>query len=168
MSRSVFEVFLSSTSKDLAPHRAKVRDMVERLGGATICMETFGAQPTRPLETCQQAVQHADALVVIVGHRYRWIPSAGNGGDDGTSITWWEVRWALDAGKPVFAFVVDANARWAGEKEQDRLIDAKTAETRDEVWRAVQRLQEFRALLESNTIRELFTSVDDLGQLAAG
>jgi hypothetical protein len=31
MSRSVFDVFLSSTSRDLAPHRAGVSDMVARL-----------------------------------------------------------------------------------------------------------------------------------------
>lgn len=162
MSRSVFEVFLSSTSKDLAPHRAKVRDMVERLGEASICMETFGAQPTPPLETCRQAVQRADALVVIVGHRYGWIPGADQG-DRETSITWHEVRWALDAGKPVFAFLVDVNAPWTESKEQDRLVEAKTPEAGDEVRRAVQGLQDFRAFLESHTTRELFTSADDLG-----
>jgi hypothetical protein len=31
----VFEVFLLSTSTDMAPYRAKVRDMVERLGEAS-------------------------------------------------------------------------------------------------------------------------------------
>ena len=155
-------VFLSSTSVDLKPHRTKVREIVERLGQASVCMETFGAQPTGPLETCKQEVQRADALVVIVGHRYGWTPSTDEGGDGAKSITWWEVQWARDAGKPVYAYLVDPIAPWVGEREQDRLLQARSAEDRDEVGRAVENLLDFRAFLEAKTTRELFTSSDDL------
>ena len=157
------KVFLSSTSIDLTPHRAKVRDIVDRLSQVSVCMETFGARPTSPLETCRQAVQRADALVVLVGHRYGWIPSTDEGGDGEKSITWWEVQWARDAGKPVYAYLVDPLAPWPGEREQDRLLQATSAEARDEVGRAVASLLAFREFLDTKTTRELFTSSDDLG-----
>lgn len=168
MPRTSFSVFLSSTSKDLAPHRNKVRQMVERLGQhdvglASIAMETFGARPDIPLNTCLERVRAADALVVIVGHRYGWVPTADEGGDDTKSITWLEVTWALEAKKPVYAFLVDPVAPWSGEKEQDRLVEAKSDEEAAGVVRAVQGLKAFRAFLESKTTRELFTSADDLG-----
>jgi len=57
-------------------------------------------------------VRKCDALIVIVGHRYGWVPTKKDGGDGVKSITWWEVKWALDAGKPVYAFLVDPKATW--------------------------------------------------------
>ena len=126
-------------------------------------METFGAKPTRPLQTCRQEVQCANALVVIVGHRYGWIPSTGEGGDGEKSITWWEVEWAQAAEKPVYAYLVDPTAHWDGEKEQDRLNQAESEQAEADVVRAVRSLKRFRAFLDSSVTRELFTSADDLG-----
>src|SRR5688572_19911551 len=102
-----FRIFLSSTSQDLEVHRAKIFEIIDRLGEMAVRMETFNAQPTVPLMTCKQQVQSADALVVIVGHRYGWIPTLAQGGDDVKSITWWEVSWAQEANQPVFAFILD-------------------------------------------------------------
>src|SRR3712207_5860847 len=103
MGKSRFEIFLSSTSDDLRPHREKVIGMIALMDQATISMESFGARPKEPLLTCRDEVRRADALIVIVGHRYGWIPSEAEGGDGEKSITWWEVAWALEAGKPVYA-----------------------------------------------------------------
>lgn len=49
VSRSLFDILLSATSKDLKPHRDAVRDVVSRLRQSAVCMETFGARPDRPL-----------------------------------------------------------------------------------------------------------------------
>lgn len=162
MPRAVFDIFLSSTSADLQACRAKVSEMVARMRQTTIRMETFGAKPNKPLATCREEVQKCDALVVIVGHRYGWVPSKEEGGNGVKSITWWEVQWALDAKKPVYAFLVDPQAAWTGEREQDRLASAETESMFIEIGRAVRHLQEFRAFLDRNTTRELFTSADDL------
>ena len=116
MVRNTFEIFLSSTSQDLQDCRDAVRSMIGRMRETTIAMETFGARPNKPLETCRQEVAASDAMVVIVGHRYGWIPTVAQGGDGRRSITWWEVTWALDAGKPVYAFLIDPKARWEGER----------------------------------------------------
>jgi nucleoside 2-deoxyribosyltransferase len=163
MPRTVFSLFVSSTSQDLAPCRAKVREMIERMRQTTIAMETFGAKPKKPLQTCREEVQSCDALIVIVGHRYGWIPSREEGGDSRKSITWWEVQWAIEAGKPVYAFLLDPQAPWTAPREQDRLISARTSDEFQEIGRAVALLQELRGFLDSHQTREFFTSPDDLG-----
>jgi len=168
MPRSVFDIFLSSTSEDFRDCREKVREMIERMRQTTIRMETFGAKPATPLVTCREEVEKCDALIVIVGHRYGWVPSKSEGGDDEKSITWWEVQWALDAKKPVYAFLIDPKAPWNAQREQDRLIDARDEKQFVEIGRSVQRLQEFRALLDKFTTREVFTSAEDLaGKVAS-
>jgi len=162
MPRKIFDIFLSSTSADLQDCRTKVSEMIARMRQTTIRMETFGAKPTKPLATCRDEVQKCDALIVIVGHRYGWIPSKEEGGDDTKSITWWEVQWALDANRPVYAFMLDPKAAWTGEREQDRLTSATTERSVIEIGRAVRHLLEFRAFLDNKTTRELFVSADDL------
>jgi hypothetical protein len=162
MPRAIFDIFLSSTSADLLACRTKVSEMIARMRQTTIRMETFGAKPAKPLATCRDEVQRCDALIVIVGHRYGWIPSKKDGGDDTKSITWWEVQWALDANKPVYAFLLDPKAAWTGEREQDRLTSATTERSFVEIGRAVRHHRKFRAFLDGNTTRELFVSADDL------
>jgi hypothetical protein len=168
MPREVFDIFLSSTSADLKEYRGKVTEMIGRMRQTTIRMETFGAQPSKPLATCREEVRQCDALIVIVGHRYGWVPSKKEGGDGAKSITWWEVKWALEAGKPVYAFLIDPRTAWPGEREQDRLTSATTEKMFVEVGHAVLHLKEFRSFLEAHTTRELFTSADDLaGKVAS-
>ena len=162
MPRAVSDVFLSSTSADLQACRAKVSEMIARMRQTTIRMETFGAKPAKPLAACRDEVQKCDALIVIVGHRYGWVPSEKDGGDGVRSITWWEVKWALDAGKPVYAFLIDPKATWIGEREQDQLTTATTERRIVEIGRAVRHLGEFRTFLDDHTTRELFSSADDL------
>ena len=169
MPRTVSDIFLSSTSKDLQVYRNKVSDMIGRMGQTTIRMESFGAQPNKPLDTCRKEVEQCDALIVIVGHRYGWIPGKEEGGDAERSITWWEVAWALNAARPVpvYAFLIDPDSPWTEKREQDRLLEAKTEEEFVEVGHAVKRLREFREFLEKNTTRETFTSADDLAAKVA-
>jgi hypothetical protein len=165
MARFVLDIFLSSTSEDLRAFRAAVTGAVERLKQASIRMETWGAKPTAPLPTCRDEVQRCDAMIVVVGHRYGWIASEADGGDGVRSITWWEVAWALEAEKPVYAFLVDPTAPWTGPREQDALLSASTESEGLAVWRRVRSLQDFRAFLEQHTTRKLFATPDQLDAL---
>ena len=162
MPREVFDIFLSSTSQDLSQYRDKVRDMVDALRSTTIRMESFGAKPDTPMEVCRQRVSECDALIVIVGHRYGWVPGVSEGGDGMKSITWWEVTWALAAKKPVYAFLVDPAATWNQQREQDLLIDAKTEKSFISIGKSVRWLYEFREYLEKSITRATFTSPEDL------
>ncbi|MGH9719561.1 MAG: tetratricopeptide repeat protein, partial [Bryobacteraceae bacterium] len=78
---------------------------------------------------------------------------------------WLEVDAAKRAGKPVFAFIVDAKVPWAGGKEQDRL--ESEPEKAAEVAKAVQKLKEFKAYLERECTRNTFSSDEELAKLVA-
>lgn len=158
--RPVLRIFISSTAVDLREYRDKVRDAVLRLEDLPIAMETFSAQSGQPAGECMRMAAEADAVVCIVAHRYGYVPPKELGGDGDRSITWLEVDAAKRAGKPVFAFLVDPHAPWTAVKEQDRLVSEP--EKAQEIIKAVQKLQEFRAYLERERARQTFTNADDL------
>jgi hypothetical protein len=164
MPRFVLNLFLSSTFEDLRGYRPAVVSALAGLRQVAIYAESWGAKPQPALPACREEVHGCDALIVVVGHRYGWVPSDAEGGREGKSITWLEVEWALEAGKPVYAFLVDPNAQWTGPREQDALLSATTESDGVAVWRRVRSLQAFRAFLESRVTRDLFTSPDHLGQ----
>ncbi|NQZ05720.1 MAG: DUF4062 domain-containing protein [Algicola sp.] len=160
----IYRIFLSSTAIDMQKHRKQVSDAIMRLGDLPVGMETFGAQPSEPIEVCQDKVRQCDALVVMVAHRYGWVPTADEGGDDHKSITWIEVETAIAAGKPVFAFLVDQSYGWTEPKEQDLLVDAKTPEAIGKVVKSVTALQDFKSFLEreAGLTRDKFDTPKDL------
>lgn len=142
-SRPIQRIFLSSTG-DLTAHRDAVAIAIEKLGHLPVRMETFGARPYPPVAACEQQVRECNALVVIVAHRYGFVPSAEQGGRDGKSMTWIEVEAARSAPQTieVFAYIV---------------ADA-------EVERDVQGLQRFKEWLKEDAglVVDSFTSPDDL------
>ena len=166
---SVLRIFLSSTAIDLKEHRQKVSDAILHQGDLPIGMEDFGALPNEPVEVCQDKARSCDALVVMVAHRYGWVPGPTEGGDGHKSITWLEVESALKAGKPVFAFLVDPNYGWAQPKEQDLLTQVKSKEEAVEVFKKVKALQDFRSFLkrDAGLTRDIFTSPEDLATKVA-
>jgi hypothetical protein len=158
--RPVLRIFISSTAVDLRDYRDRVRDAVLRLENLPVAMETFSAQSGQPASECMRMASEADAVVCIVAHRYGYVPPLELGGDGDRSITWLEVDAAKRAGKPVFAFLVDPNAPWTAVKEQDRLVSEP--EKAQEIIRAVQKLQEFKAYLGRERTRRTFKSPEDL------
>ena len=79
--RTPLRVFLSSTSTDLRAHRVMAADGIQRLGYLPVQMETFGAIPHPPVTACLEKAVSVDAFVVLVAHRYGWVPSTEQGGD---------------------------------------------------------------------------------------
>lgn len=158
--RPVLRILISSTAVDLPDYRAKVRDAVLSLEGLPIRMETFSALGGQPAPECMRLAAEADAVICIVAHRYGYVPPPDLGGDGDRSITWLEVAAAKRAGKPVFAFLVDPSAPWIAVKEQDRLVSEP--DKAQEIFKAVQKLQEFKAYLERECVRRTFTSPENL------
>jgi hypothetical protein len=107
----------------------------------------------------------ADAVICIVAHRYGYVPPRELGGDGERFITWLEVDAAKRAGKPVFAFLVDPRASWTAPKEQDRLVSEPA--NAQEIFKAVQKLQEFKAYLERDCMRNTFSSDEELAKHVA-
>lgn len=95
------KAFLSSTFKDLEPHRAAVIARLRRLDGVEVrCMEDFGARTGSPKDFCVREARECDLFIGVIGHLYGFIPD----GDD-TSITEQEYRAAEDAGREMLLFV---------------------------------------------------------------
>lgn len=124
-------IMISSTSEDSVEHRERLLATLRRMEQDSRGMESFGAMPGTPVDVCMREVDRADLVVLVVAHRYGWIPRKEEGGDGTSSITQLEFRRAvkppLGKPKPVLVFLVDPKAEWTGAREQDRLVSAETS-----------------------------------------
>ncbi|HMD98350.1 MAG TPA: DUF4062 domain-containing protein [Terriglobia bacterium] len=169
-------VFISSTVEDLKAYRDAARFEAERAGFRVLWQEYFVAGGDKPpLEKCLDEVAKADVLVVIVAHRYGWVPPDQPSG--GTkSITRLECEEALREGNgkkkvEVIAFLVDADSqdfKWPLERREEYRVTAAilsgkaTPQLLAEVQRNVTNLQEFKQWLSGRGIRRTFTDVGTL------
>ena len=88
-------VFISSTAKDLAAHRDAAAKAARQAGFEDVRMEDFEAQSRKPpYAACMEKVRECDVLVVIVAHRYGWVPE-DQPGKQAKSITWLECEEML-------------------------------------------------------------------------
>ncbi|MCB9788213.1 MAG: SUMF1/EgtB/PvdO family nonheme iron enzyme [Deltaproteobacteria bacterium] len=154
-----FRVFLSSTSDDLAQHREAVSLALRRMEAVPVQMETFGARPGAPVEECQRLAASADMVVALVAWRCGWVPDASAGGTGDRSITRLEIEAAIEAGKPVLAFLADDRPAWRGSQDSDDLNRAKASE-QPAILNRVRLLLELREWLGKRYVRDLFTTPD--------
>ncbi len=162
-------VFISSTAKDLAQHREAAAQAARQAGFDCQMMEEFEAQSLKPpYAACMQKVRPCDVLIVLVAHRYGWVPE-DQPDKQAKSITWLECEEALrDPKKEVLAFVIDPDHKWPVElKESYRATEALekgklTAKAQKEITRNVQKLGEFKTWLGSLGFRSTFTDTDSV------
>ena len=167
-------VFISSTSEDLKDHRAQARDAAIQAGFLPRMMEYFAASGANPpLEACLAKIAGskmeppADVLVVIVAHRYGWVPP-DQPGLERKNITWLECEEAKMSGKEVVAFVVNKVHTWPHELREETRASQAIAEGKDtpellaEVKDSVVRLGQFKAWLDSQGTRTEFTTPESL------
>ncbi|MFN7923643.1 MAG: DUF4062 domain-containing protein [Bryobacteraceae bacterium] len=139
-------VFISATKDDLGEYRTAAKDAILSAGLHPITMEHFPAEDSAPLDVCLREVENSQALVVIVAHRYGWIPP-DQPPPKNKSITWLECLKAQDLGIPIFAFVVDDDHPWLPRHFEH----ARAAE-----------LTEFKTWLGNDRIRAKFTTPHSL------
>jgi len=168
---NVRRIFISSTAKDLKEHRAAAARAIEQMGHKPEYFEhTWSARSGRIINECRRDAAEADAVVVIVAHRYGWVPTRAQSGDDDKSITWHEHDAAIAAGRPVFGFLVDEGAKWDQKKEIDRLNDECEPPDEDakaaQIVKAIKRLKQFRALPAEKPCG-FFSSPDTLATLVS-
>ncbi len=151
-------VFISSTSDDLREHRRAVKEAVLDLGLHPIMMENFPAEGALAVDRCRRAAQEADIFVGIYAHRYGWIPGPDQGGRDNLSITALEYDWAAARGIPRLCFVIERDYPWP---HTPPYVDSEPEN------RAL--LDQFKARIDAETIRDTFTTPENLanGILAA-
>lgn len=100
-------IFVSSTYRDLAEHRARVHDTLETAGFRPVEMKNFGAQPEDSRQASLNEVAASDIFVAIYAYRYGHVPDQSS-----LSITEMELDHAERLHKPVLCFIVAEGHHW--------------------------------------------------------
>jgi len=152
-------VFISSTEEDLREHREQAAKAALACGFFPLMMEYFPANGEAPsLAACLKKVEEAEVVVVIVAHRYGWVPDDPSN-VDAKSITWLECEHARNVThKEVLAFLVDPKYDWRLDwKENYRLItETDKRGIKKEVRRNERKLDQFKGEL-NRYFRRKFT-----------
>ena len=162
-------VFISSTSDDLKEHREQAAKAALASGFSPHMMEYFPASGHTPsLPACLEKVEEAELVVVLVAHRYGWVPDAPENPDK-KSITWLECEHAWQrTKKEVLAFLVDPDYPWPAELREDyRLVkERKRPGIVEEVDRNEEKLGQFKKGL-SGYFRGQFTDAASVRPLVS-
>ncbi len=95
-----FQIFISSTFKDLQLHREAIIKIVLDMGHIPSGMELFSATDMEQFDYIKKVIDQCDYYVLVVAGKY------GSLGPDGKSYTQMEYEYAVLTGKVVLAFIV--------------------------------------------------------------
>ena len=140
-------VFVSSTYKDLQPHRAEVERVLVGMEQIVKGMEFFGSNPDTPLDVCLQHISECKLFILVLGVSYG---SVANGMEK--SFTELEYEYAVDNNIPVLAYLADTRSTKIGIP-----IDSYDVEN-------AKRLINFKEKVTQRHTVSFFTSIDDLGK----
>lgn len=156
----IYRVFISSTSVDLAAHRAAVKATLLRLGTFAVDMADWGAVGHGDgTSVSREKVAEADAVVLIVAWRYGHRPPGQE-----KSITHQEYDEARAHDLPIFVYLADPSTDADDSDGPGALFPAAL---RDPDLESRTRLLAFRAELEASHVRDYFTMPDDLAKKVA-
>jgi len=142
-----YQVFISSTYRDLIPEREKVRDVILSMYQFPIGMEMFSAADEEQWEIIKETIDSSDYYVLIIGKRYGSVIEDGS--DKGISYTEKEYRYAQSIGLPILAYI-----------KNDEAI---TADNVDDDAKKLRKLQSFRADVTKGREVKWFSTIDQLG-----
>jgi hypothetical protein len=134
-------IFISSTSKDLLEYRQAAIDVCNRLQFVPIGMEFFNAMGAGATEGSKQRIKQADVYVGLFAYRYGYVEEGYE-----QSVTEIEFQFAGERNLDRLCFLVDPTYPWPVDAIDRQQLDA---------------VEHLRERVERNTIRELFTTVDD-------
>lgn len=142
-----YQVFVSSTYKDLQEERTEVMHALLELDCIPSGMELFPAANEDQWSLIKRVIDDCDYYVLILAGRY------GSCGPDGVSYTEMEYRYAVEQGKPVIAFL---------HRAPDQIAQGK-CELEQE---GRQKLDAFRALVEKRICKQ-WASAAELGSVVS-
>ena len=108
-----YQVFVSSTFTDLKEEREKVLQAILESKAFPAGMELFPAADDEQFEFIKREIDLSDYYLVIIAGRY------GSLADDGTSFTEKEFDYAVTAGKPILAFLVQDPKKLTVDKSEE-------------------------------------------------
>ena len=139
-----YQVFVSSTYKDLTEERQTVIQMILNLNHFPAGMEMFPAANEDQWRLIQRVIDESDYYIVVVGGRYGAVDESS-----GISYTEREYDYAIATNTPVLGFL---------HKEPDSIPAGKTDQNDD----AREKLTAFRKKVEGLPVK-YFTSAAELG-----
>lgn len=116
---SKFQVFVSSTYRDLHDERDLVIKAILEMGHIPVGMEMFSAADEEQWNIIKKQIDQSDYYIVVAAHCY------GTCDATGLSYTEKEYDYALSKGVPVLGFVVDESVSWPMEKSDSDKIYVK-------------------------------------------
>jgi hypothetical protein len=114
-----YQVFISSTYKDLVEQRNQVVETVLRLSHLPVGMEIFNAASITPWDVIKSHIDNSDYYVLILAHRY------GSETSEGISYTEKEYDYAISLGIPCLAFVLKEGVKWNPELMEQKPLPKK-------------------------------------------
>ena len=142
-----YQIFISSTYKDLIPEREKVRDVILSMYQFPIGMEMFSAADEEQWEIIKETIDSSDYYVLIIGKRYGSVIE--DGPDKGISYTEKEYQYAKSIGLPILAYI-----------KNDEAIKADNV---DDDAKKLKKLQAFKADVTKGREVKWFSTIDQLG-----
>lgn len=144
MSDKKYQIFISSTYKDLVEAREKTIETILSMYHFPIGMEMFSAADDNQWQVIKETIDQSDYYVIIIGDRY------GSETSEGISYTEKEYDYAKSKRIPILAFIRDRNV-------------ATKPEERDNEAEKIEKLNKFISKAEANKMRDTWTTIDDLG-----
>ncbi len=139
-----YQIFISSTFKDLKTARLKVRDAILSIYHFPVGMEMFGAADEDQWEIIKKDIDESDYYILIIGKCFgSEVPG------EGISYTQKEFRYAISQGIPVLAFLMKDDAK----------VAASFQETDKE---RIKKLKEFRKEVEAHRTVDYWLNPDEL------
>ena len=105
-----YQVFISSTYKDLIEERAAVTECLLEMDCIPVGMEQFPASNMSQMEYIKMMLDDCDYYVLILAGKYGSLDS------DGVGFTEKEYDYAIEKGIPIMSFVVKDIGRLANDK----------------------------------------------------
>ena len=119
-----YQVFISSTYKDLIEERKQVLQVLLKADCIPAGMENFVATDDEQFNVIKNVIDLCDYYILILGRRYGSINAR-----TGISYTEMEYNYAIERGIPVLVFSIDDSAEIDPEKvEKDPIKNGKLAE----------------------------------------
>lgn len=142
-----YQVFVSSTFKDLEAERQEVMHALLELDCMPSGMELFPATNESQWNLIKKVIDDCDYYILILAGRY------GSVGPDGLSYTEMEYRYALSSNKPTIAFI---------HRDPGKIISDKTESTEE----GKAKLAQFRATVEKKLCKHWETP-QELGSVVS-
>lgn len=138
-----YQVFISSTFKDLEDERKAIMEAILELDCFPAGMEMFPASDDEQFEYIKRVIDESDYYVLVVAGRY------GSEAEDGKSYTEKEFEYALEKGMPVLVFVSE---------DIDNILVSKT----DNDEKKKKKLIKFRNRVIDDRLARMWKNSDDL------